>query len=97
MRRLWNSEKLTQMTYKDFTLDYGGAGYYHASLTEDPEYGTPFVVRAPSDAQAWGKLKKLIDAESCAECGKFMPDEEHNYGTEDILVCLHCYELAQNL
>lgn len=79
------------MIHKDFTLGYGGAGYYYAYLTDDPEYGTPFVVRAPSDAQAWKELKELIDAESCAECGKYMKDEEHNYGTPEIWVCGHCY------
>lgn len=32
----------------------------------------------------------------CAECGKEMDDMEHNYGTEDILICIHCYQLAQD-
>lgn len=25
------------MTYKNFTLEYGGAGYYHFSETDNPE------------------------------------------------------------
>ena len=32
---------------------------------------------------------------TCSECGKDMFDDETNYGTEDILVCIHCYELQQ--
>lgn len=31
----------------------------------------------------------------CTECGKPMDDTEHNYGTPDILCCIHCYTLAQ--
>lgn len=61
------------MKYKDFTLAYGGAGLYHASLIDDPEYGTPFVVSAGTDEKAWEKLKACIDAESC-ECGRFIKD-----------------------
>ena len=34
---------------------------------------------------------------SCFECGKDMDDMGHNYGTEDILVCIHCYQDAQEL
>lgn len=78
------------MTHKDFTLAYGGAGYYHASLTEDPEYGTPFVVKAASDEQAWEKLKKLIDAESCVNCGKFIKDSDEYKITGEGLVCDCC-------
>lgn len=26
----------------------------------------------------------------CTECGKPMDATEHNYGTEDLLVCIHC-------
>lgn len=81
--------------YKDFTLDYGGAGYYYASFTEDPERGTPFVGRYPSDEKAWEGLKALIDAESCGTCGKHMTDNDHNYGTDDILTCISCFADAQ--
>ena len=31
----------------------------------------------------------------CSECKKPMDEMEHNYGTEDILCCIHCYQLAQ--
>lgn len=33
--------------------------------------------------------------EKCFECGKKMTDLEHNYGTEDFLVCIHCYNDPQ--
>ena len=32
--------------------------------------------------------------ECCSECKKDMNDLEHNYGTEDTLVCIHCYNDA---
>jgi len=31
----------------------------------------------------------------CNTCKKPMDEMEHNYGTEDILTCIHCYQLAQ--
>jgi len=31
----------------------------------------------------------------CIECGKEMDLMEHNYGTDEILVCTHCYNDAQ--
>jgi len=31
----------------------------------------------------------------CSECGKSMDATEHNYGTDEILVCIHCYHDAQ--
>ena len=33
---------------------------------------------------------ELQGKEKCAECGKEMNDLEHNYGTEEIMICLHC-------
>ncbi len=43
-----------------------------------------------------GTLKQFEKTdETCAECGKEMDVSEHNYGTEDILVCTHCYHDAQ--
>ena len=35
------------------------------------------------------------DIDKCIECGKEMDETEHNYGTEDMLVCIHCYNDAQ--
>jgi hypothetical protein len=32
----------------------------------------------------------------CNTCGKEMDITETNYGTEDILTCVHCYSDAQN-
>jgi len=31
----------------------------------------------------------------CASCGKEMDEVEHNYGTDEILCCIHCYNDAQ--
>lgn len=47
-------------------------------------------------------IKKIIQrfengAPRCVTCGKEMDETEHNYGTEDILTCIHCYNDAQNL
>ena len=33
--------------------------------------------------------------EVCFTCKKPMDATEHNYGTEDMLCCIHCYQLAQ--
>ena len=33
--------------------------------------------------------------EKCSECQNEMNEMDHNYGTEDILVCIHCYQDAQ--
>lgn len=33
--------------------------------------------------------------EKCSECENEMNEMDHNYGTEDILVCIHCYQDAQ--
>ena len=35
--------------------------------------------------------------EKCAECKKPMTDLEHNYGTEDILCCIRCFNEAQQV
>jgi len=32
----------------------------------------------------------------CIECGKSMQLYEHNYGTQDIPVCIHCYNEVNN-
>ena len=31
----------------------------------------------------------------CCECGKEMTEDETNYGTEYLLVCIHCYTEVQ--
>ena len=31
----------------------------------------------------------------CVECNKEMDDMEHNYGTEDMPCCIHCFQDAQ--
>jgi hypothetical protein len=33
--------------------------------------------------------------EECSECKKAMTDMESNYGTDEISVCIHCYNDAQ--
>ena len=35
------------------------------------------------------------ELEECFSCKKPMDATEHNYGTEDMLCCIHCYQLAQ--
>lgn len=39
--------------------------------------------------------KPVVSGSFCASCGKEMDDMEHNYGTEEILCCIHCYTDAQ--
>lgn len=49
-----------------------------------------------------GKLKTIVEEYTnngdnlCASCGKPMDGMEHNYGTEEILTCIHCFTDAQN-
>lgn len=47
-----------------------------------------------------GKLKFIIDeyllCQFCNTCGTEMPETEHNYGTEELLTCIHCFTDAQN-
>src|ERR1035437_4883513 len=45
-------------------------------------------------AKKW--LDEYLNKETCSSCGKEMDESEHNYGTEDILCCIHCYNDAQN-
>ena len=33
--------------------------------------------------------------EICVECGKPMDESEHNYGTETMIVCIHCWNYAR--
>jgi len=35
--------------------------------------------------------------EHCIDCNKKMTEMDHNYGTEDYLVCIHCYNEAQEV
>jgi hypothetical protein len=37
----------------------------------------------------------MEEIEECSQCGKHMDDIENNYGTENILICIHCYDDAQ--
>lgn len=39
--------------------------------------------------------KEENNIDFCVECGKEMTDMEHNYGTKDTLVCIHCDQDAQ--
>ena len=41
--------------------------------------------------------KDIEILQACVVCGKEMTDMEHNYGTEDMLVCIHCDQDAQEL
>ena len=35
------------------------------------------------------------DREKCTECGCEMDGTDHNYGRDDALCCIHCWNLAQ--
>lgn len=51
------------------------------------------------DSGIWEITKIEFDffnsLEVCADCGKEMDGTEHNYGTEDFMTCIHCYNDAQ--
>lgn len=49
------------------------------------------IIFIGTEPECQDKLKRKI----CSECKKPMSNMEHNYGTEDILCCIHCYQLAQ--
>ena len=50
-----------------------------------------------SDFMICSKCKEHSEPQMCCEnCGEPMDETETNYGTEDILTCLNCWNDLQN-
>lgn len=77
-------------------LDYEGQKKYEENLAKKINYHITtkegFMIDIPKIV-----FDSLVfkDVENCVECGKEMNDLEHNYGTDTIPVCIHCYNDAQ--
>lgn len=48
-----------------------------------------------NNCRAYVDRNQFIEIEKCSQCEKEMTYLEHNYGTEDIIICIHCNNDAQ--
>ncbi len=84
--KFWLAEKerLKAGIYKrEYTLRIGKS-IFDITKTEYDYFNSLGVVNTQTEPQ-----------EVCNTCGGEMDSMSHNYGTEDILTCIHCYNDAQ--
>ena len=79
-------------------MDYAQQEVYEARMKE-----TKTVHKLYYNEKEYAEVSKYVfeyynetqEKEECSECKNEMNEMDHNYGTEDILVCIHCYQDAQ--
>ena len=102
-KELSEISKEIDVTHKQYEYILMGRHLIEAGLKPSREFTE--ILNKANEAQENGSFSDVDGAKNwlfqyitenlCAECKIPMNDMDHNYGTEDILCCIHCYELAQ--